>query len=88
VAIGIRASLLRRCETSKVSRISSEEGGGNAGPEPERKTHATVTLEVTVSGELGNENRARKELAPDIAWFNIGSNHSSVEVRKSGGWFA
>ena len=42
------------------------------GPEPERKTHATVTLEVTVSGELGNENRVRRELAPGIAWFNIG----------------
>jgi len=25
-----------------------------------------------VSGELGNENRVRRELAPGIAWFNIG----------------
>ena len=48
------------------------------GPEPERKAHATVTLEVTVSGEFGN--RVRRELAPGIAWFNIGGNHSSVEV--------
>ena len=72
VAIGIRASLLRRYETRQVSRVSSEEGGGNAGPRARRKAHATVTLEVTVSGELGNGNRLRRELAPGIAWFNIG----------------